>query len=166
MTTVRYVRWLAAIAAVALAIGCSKDSTGPSDPFVGSWNVTLPRLVCFCEQPPDTGTISPVPFTLTIAKSGYSYSATFPALTLDLTAFRIRSQIPTPASDSVQLTISLSGDTLTVRAPYGIWGQGCNLAIIGAFQGGSAQGKVDILDGSCGSASAPWVSGPWTATKQ
>ena len=32
---------LGAAAAVALAIGCSKSATGPSDPVVGSWRLTF-----------------------------------------------------------------------------------------------------------------------------
>jgi hypothetical protein len=167
MTAVRTVRSLAAIAVISLAVGCSKSSTGPSDPFAGSWRVTVNNLIYNGDIPPDTGTVSPSPFTLGIASSGRSYTATWPSLTWAVTVSGQSGTVAFPASASVTDSISVAGDSLTIFIPVTTLLSGCEVIIAGAYQGSGAQGRVYLAGGQCGSVAGGHLGdGSWTATKQ
>lgn len=166
MTPVRAVR-LAALALVAMAVGCSKDSTGPSDLFAGSWSVTVQRLIFNGDVPPDTGTVTPAPFTLTISKSGSTYTATWPALAWNVTINNVQGPFAIPGSASVSATVAVSGDTLAVHIPYALAGTGCEAVFGGTFQGSGAAGTMEVAGGTCGTLGGPEVAtGAWTATRQ
>lgn len=164
MTPARTVRCLAAVAAIGLAIGCSKSSTGPSDPFAGAWSVTVPIMV-YNSPPPDTGTVTPAPFTLTLTKGAQGgYTATWPTLTWTLKA---TGTFVIPSSSTANYTVAVSGDTLVIHVPPPAWlDQTCELRLTGVYSGRNAQGSVNIIGGDCGTVGADGADGPWTATKQ
>ncbi len=167
MTPMRTVRCAAAAAAVVAFAACSKDSTGPADPLVGAWHVTVQNLIYNGAVPPDTGTITPAPFTMTVGKSGQAYSITFPALTWNVTISGIASHIPIPPSDSVAYTATGAGDTLRVVVPWTVGGNTCQLQISGSVLATTAQGRLDVVGGTCGTLGGPEAAtGSWTATKQ
>ncbi len=149
---------LGAAAAVALAIGCSKSSTGPSDPLVGSWRVTVPYLYQVVVG--DTGSISPSPFTLTIAKTGANYTATYPTLDFAFTntTIPILETFDSSAAGLGQFTVT--GDNLSISAPSSS-SQGCALSIVGTVAGSSGAGGV--TENCSGTVTA---TGTWSATKQ
>ena len=156
---------LVVVAGGLLAIGCS-SSTGPSDSFVGAWRVTAPWMV-LNSSPPDTGTLVPASFTLTITKSGQTYAAASATLTWAFTWNGTAYQYLFPASDSVAgSTVTVSGDTLVLRIPVPVVGTGCELSITGAYQGRNARGLLDLFGGDCGTVDAPPATAAWTATKQ
>ena len=127
MSPARKLGCVAASAAVALAIGCSsKSATGPTDPFVGSWTVSITNLIQFA--PADTGNVAP--FTLTVAKSGQTYTASFPTLTWSAGA-----QFQFPASSVGQSTITFLADTLVVQDDAAQVGPGCLFYFSAAFTG-------------------------------
>ncbi len=142
---------LGAAAAVALAIGCSKSSTGPSDPFVGSWVVTWGTLQA-------NTALTPAPFTITIAKSGTAYTASYPNLTWAYTNGGGPIDTWSAASDSASFLIR--GDSLYLIA-RDVNSPGCYLSVKGPISGNAAQGIVGAGGVLC-------VSGSWTwsATKQ
>ncbi len=126
MSPARKLGCLAASAVVALAIGCSKNSTGPSDPYVGSWTVSITNLIQFA--PADTGNVAP--FTLTVAKSGQTYTASFPTMTWSPGA-----QIQFPASSAGLSSTQWFADTLVVQDNAAAVGQGCLFYFSVAFSG-------------------------------
>ncbi len=171
MTPMRTVRCVGAAAVVALAVACSKSSTAPSDPFAGNWSVAFPKFIYNGDTPPDTGTITPDPFTLTLTKGGVgqaAYMATWPLLTWSVTVQIYGAlQVQIPASSAAAGTITVSGDTLTVHIPESSIGSGCEVDVQGVFTGSSAHGVVAIVGGNCGTlGGAEAASGSWTATKQ
>ena len=164
----RTARCLGAAAVVALAVAaCSKDSTGPGDTFAGSWNVTIQRRVYNGDSPPDTGTVTPAPFTLTIAKSGQAYTASWPVLTWNVTVQSYGAvQEAFPGSATAAGTVTTSGDTLAIQIPQSSVGSNCVVEILGTFTGNTATGGVHIVGGSCGTLGGPEAAtGSWTATK-
>ncbi len=166
MTPVRTARCLAAVVAVGMAIGCSKSSTGPSDPFVGNWSVTIPRLI-YNGNPVDTGTVTPSPFTLTISGTAPNYTAAWPTLNWNVTIANTQGPFPLPGSNTVIATVIASGDSLSVRIPWALGGSGCLFAITGAVQGRNGSGVIDVGGGVCGTlGGAEAATGSWTATKQ
>ncbi len=128
MSLARKLGCLAASAVVALAIGCSKNSTGPSDPYVGSWTVSITNLIQFA--PADTGNVAP--FTLTVAKSGQTYTASFPTMTWSPGA-----QIQFPASSAGQSSTQWFADTLVVQDNATAVGPACLFYFSVAFTGAS-----------------------------
>ncbi len=168
MVAKRIVRALTVVAAGAAAlITACKSSTGPSDPFAGSWSVSVANLIYNGDTPPDTGTVSPKPFTLTITKNGQSYSASWPGLVWSVTVQGIGAvQAPIPASSTTPGTVTFSGDSLVVHIPESYVGTSCELDVRGAYQGSGAQGLVTIEGGNCGSGLSVAAIGSWTATKQ
>ena len=157
----------AAVAVVTLAFGCSSSSTGPSDPFAGTWNVTVQRLIY--TPGADTGTVTPAPFALTFVKGGTGqapYRATWPALTWNVTIGGTLYHLPLPPSDSTQQLVSYSADSLLLEIAESTVGNGCDLEIAGKFTGGTAQGSMTVINGNCGTVNVPGVAGSWTATKQ
>ena len=167
MTPMRTVRCAAAAVAVAVFASACKDSTGPGDPLVGSWSVTVKNLIYNGAVPPDTGTITPAPFTLKLGKSGSGYTATFPALMWNVRIQGIPVNAPIPPSDSVQYSTSSSGDTLQVNIPESSAGTGCAVTISGVFVAAGAQGSIHLAGGTCGTLGGPEAAtGSWTATKQ
>ena len=140
-----------AAAAVALAIGCSKSSTGPSDPFTGSWSLTFAGL------PANTAT-SPSPFVVTVGKSGTVYTASYPNLTWTYTNGSGVIDTFSGASDSASFLIR--GDSLYLVA-RDVNSPGCYLSIKGPIAGSTAQGSV----GAGGVQCVPGIWS-WTAAKQ
>ncbi len=147
-----------AAAAATLAIGCSKSSTGPSDPLVGSWRITVPYLYQVIVS--DTGSIAPSPFTLTIAKTGTTYTATYPTLSFAFSSggIPVLEVFDSSAAGLGQFTVA--GDSLGITAPS-LNSGGCGLTIAGAVSGSSAAGGVTE---TCGGNTT--ARGPWSATKQ
>jgi hypothetical protein len=153
MNPVRTLGCVAASAAVALAIGCSKSPTGPTDPFVGSWTVSITNLIQF--QPADTGNVAP--FTLTIAKNGQTYTASFPTMT-----WAAGAQLQFPASSAGQSSIQFLADTLVIQDDATAIGPGCLFYYSAAFTGArSVQGYAWI---ACNGNET--ALGQLTATKQ
>jgi hypothetical protein len=152
------------VAAGALAAGCSKSSTGPSDPFAGAWSVSVGSLI-YNFSPPDTGTVTPSPFTLTITKGAQGgYTATWPALTWTL---KVAGTYVIPSSSTANYTLAVSGDTLVIHVPPPTWlDQTCELRFTGVFTGRNAQGSVNMVNGNCGTVGNDGADGSWTATKQ
>ncbi len=169
MSTMRTARCAAAAIAVALAAACSKSSTGPSDPIAGTWSATIGRMVFNATNPPDTGTVTPAPFTLTLVKGGNGqppYLATWPALNLAVTFGSVPVNMPIPASTN-GYTIAASGDSLTVHIPFTAAGTGCEVVLRGAFVGNSVLGAADVVSGVCGTlGGTETATGLWTATRQ
>ncbi|HKR55802.1 MAG TPA: hypothetical protein VJS20_05845 [Gemmatimonadales bacterium] len=75
----RFVPPAFAIAILAVLPSCSKSSAGPTDPVVGSWKVSVSSM--------NSGTFTPVSFTLTFATSGTGYAANMPSMTYNSTTF-------------------------------------------------------------------------------
>ncbi len=170
MTPMRTVRCAAAaVAVVAIASSCSKSSTGPADPIAGSWSVTIQNLIYNGDVPPDTGTVTPKPFTLTLVKGGLGqqpYLATWPVLNWAVAFSGVPTNVTIPASTN-GYTIAASGDSLTVNVPFAAAGSGCEVVVRGAFQGNSVTGAIDVVGGTCGMlGGAETAQGSWTATKQ
>ncbi len=155
----RYVVAACAVAVIGLTMACSKSSTGPSDPMVGTWSVTVKYL--YQAIVADTGSVSPRPFTLTVAKSGTTYTATYPALAFDFVAGGIPVEDAFDSSVAGQGTLAISGDSIRISTPALNLAQ-CSLSILGAAAGGTAQGSV-VVDGMGCPGNA---HGVWTATKQ
>jgi hypothetical protein len=164
--SIRLASVLGAAATVALAIGCSKSATGPSDPFVGNWSVTIPRLI-YNGSPVDTGTVTPSPFTLTISGTAPNYTAAWPQLDWNATVNGTPGPFPLPGSNTVIATLVASGDSLSVRIPWALGGTGCLFAITGVYSGRNASGVIDVGGGVCGTlGGSEAATGSWTATKQ
>ncbi len=153
MTRTRKIGCVAASAAVALAIGCSKNSTGPTDPYVGSWTVSIQNLVQF--SPSDSGSVAP--FTLTMAKNGQTYTASFPTLTWSPGA-----QIQFPASSAGLSTTQWFADTLVVQDNGTAVGPGCLFYFSVAFTGAPSLGGYAWI--ACNGNET--ALGQLTATKQ
>ena len=168
MVAKRIVRALTVVAAGAAAlITACKSSTGPSDPFVGSWSVTVANLIYNGDVPPDTGSVSPKPFTLTITKNGQGYDASWPALTWNVTVQGLGAvAAPIPASSTTPGSVTVSSDSLVVHIAESFVGTACELDVIGAYQGSSAQGSIVIQGGNCGTGGPVAARGSWSATKQ
>ncbi len=172
MVSKRIVRALTVVAAGAAAlITACKSSTGPSDPFAGSWSVSVANLIYNGDTPPDTGTVSPKPFTLSLVKGGAGqppYLMTWPLLTWNVTTQQSGAvQMPIPASSATSGIVTVSGDTLLLRIPDSAMGSGCEVDLQGEFTGRTAQGIVAVVGGTCGALGGPEAAGgSWTATKQ
>ncbi len=148
------VRALTVVAAgAALLISACKSSTGPSDPFVGSWTVSITNLIQF--SPADTGNVAP--FTLSVAKNGQTYTASFPTMTWSPGA-----QIQFPASSAGQSSTQWFADTLVVQDNATAVGQGCVFYFSVAFTGASSLGGYAWI--ACGGNETAF--GQLTATKQ
>ncbi len=162
----RLVATAGAVALIGLAVACSKDSTGPTDPFAGAWSVTV-ALLTYNTVPVDTGTVTPAPFTLTLTKGGTGqqpYLATWPVLTW---ALKTNGTALIPSSSQTGQTLTVSGDTLVITLPPPSWlDQTCQIRIAGTFNGQAAHGSVNIVGGNCGTLGADTGDGSWTATKQ
>lgn len=142
----------AAVCAGALAVGCSKSSTGPTDPFVGIWQVSASVVLNGGASAP----VTPDPFTLTIAKNGSTYAETFPRLTWAPTA---PVNFTDSSTASATASVTVSGDSLYVVAAEAS-GVPCNLYLFGTVQGNTAQGSAAVR--GCSESG----DGTWTATKQ
>jgi hypothetical protein len=168
MNRMRTVRCLgAAVTALAVAASCSKNTTAPGDPFAGSWTVSFGQVI-YNNVPPDTGTISPNPFTLTLAKGGTGqaiYLATWPSLTWALTT---NGTYVIPSSTQTLQTVTVSGNnTLMISIPGPAWlDSTCQIQVTGAYNGKSAQGSIHMVGGICGPSGNDLADGTWTATKQ
>ena len=166
---VRLASVIGAAAAVAAVIGCSKSSTGPSDPFAGDWSVTIARLIYTYSGSSDTGTVTPAPFTLTLAKGAAGqapYVASWPALTWAVKYNGVNTTLTIPSSSQTDQTVTVSGDSLNVSLPGPAWiGQTCEVLLTGAFSGSTAQGGLYVVGGGCGTPGNPWASGTWSATR-
>ncbi len=147
------VRALTVVAAgAALLISACKSSTGPSDPFVGSWQVAAAVT-------PNGGASAPLtpnPFTLTISKNGTLYAASYPRLTWTPSAPYSFSD---SATSSAAAGLFVSGDSLYIQGAE-TTGVPCNLYLIGIVQGNTAQGTAAIQ--GCSQSG----TGTWTATRQ
>ena len=143
------------IAAAVAVAGCSSStstSTGPSDPIVGNWRVSLPAFA-------DSSYFAPSPFTLSIAKgAGGGYTATYPSLVYHETPSVV---IDTYTAGRDSSTFSASGTAFTLRvgAPVAL----CVLTIQGTTAGSTAAGTFGVRFG-CGP--SPADNGAWTAVKQ
>ncbi len=141
MAPIRVIGCLAA--AAALAAGCS-NSTSPSDPFSGTWNVT------FTSSPTGTALL-PSPWVLSIAKSGSLYTATYRHLswasTTSLASFDTWSE--TNAS-----TFAIQNDSLHLLAQDAT--KGCFFSVQGAFIANTASGSASAFGTSCTAGSFTW----------
>lgn len=151
----------AAVCAGTLAVGCSKSSTGPSDPFAGSWTVTIGNFVLHA-TPPDSGPMAP--FTLTIAKGGQGYTAAFPTITWSVVYGGVPLQVQFPGQSAGQGSLTFSADTLVLKTDASQVYSGCSFYFNAAFTGANAvQGSAWV---TCPTQGGDVASGPLTAIRQ
>ncbi len=147
-------RWFvaAALSAVAVAAACSKSSTGPSDPYAGTWQITWAGV-------PATQSLSPSPWNITVAKSGTSYTATYPNLTWSYTSPAV-SPIDTYSDAAASSSFGIMAGTFQLHAQDPS-APACELSLVGTFSGSTASGSVNAAGTMC-------VPGSWTfsATRQ
>ncbi len=147
MIPMRTVR-CAAAAAVVLAAACSKNSTGPSDPFVGTWKITWAGV-------PAHTALTPSPWSLTISKTDTVYSVSYANETW---TDSIAGPIDTWGNGTGAIFV-IRNDSLLMGAKDA--NTGCLLVVEGPFSGKTASGKSGNFGTLC--QSAVWT---WTATKQ
>ena len=142
---------LGVAAAVALAIGCSKSSTGPSDPFVGNWSIAWSQVAA-------GQALSPSPWTITVAKNGSVYTATYANLTWTYTGGAGVIDTYSATADSSMFAIRNDSLLLRTQDPIAL---ACTLTLVGTISGTTAIGTVQAAGVLC-------VPGAWvfTATKQ
>ncbi len=143
-------RTMAAAALATLAVGCS-SSTSPSDPIVGSWQVTFTNV-------PAGTQLSPSPWTITISKTDTTYSATYPNLSWSVVMPPTPTNTWTAASDSSAFLIRHDSLYLVARDANG---PACYLSVKGPITGNTAQGTVSAGGVMCTPGS--WT---WSAVKQ
>jgi hypothetical protein len=135
------------------ALSCSKSSTGPGDPLVGAWNVTLSTIVY------DSTYFTPAPVTLTITKNpSGAYAATYGDLVYHYPGGSVIDTY-TQTNDSSSFTAAGDSILLKVGAPIGQ----CVMTLQGTFTGSTGAGRFWVRYG-CGPGGADTAS--WTATRQ
>ncbi len=139
---------VAAAVLAAAAIGCSKSSTGPSDPFVGTWKLTWSGVS-------QSMSLQPSPWTITVSKNGAGYAATYGAVTWSYT--NPPSGIDT-FSNPQGFAIRNDSLLLLVQDPSA---PACTLSVAGTFIGNTATGFAIAGGQMC--VPGNW---PWNATKQ
>lgn len=148
-------------------LSCSKSSTGPQDPVVGVWNVSVTTM--------NTGTFAPNSFTLTFAASGAGYSSAMPSMTYDATVFdsasgTIQFNIGGDTTIAIGKIVKMHGDTLVgVRVARGVTlDADCEYAeFFGLFNAArdSIRGSINIINkGQGGSGCGDYAA--FTAVKQ
>ena len=139
---------------VALWAGCS-SSTGPTAASgIGTWHITVNRLVFVSSTFTDTIDVRPAPFALVVTDTGAASSAMFPNIYgLDAEADTVIRWGLGSAT-----TISVTGDSIKVLFDNG--NESCMLGIAGTFHGTSASGVGGV---SC--ADSTISGGSWSATK-
>ncbi len=146
MKTRRFV--VAAACAAALAVGCSKSSTGPSNPLVGTWSLHIYGISA-------TQTIAPDPIIFTLGTNGASYTASYSPFTWSYTSPAV-SLIDTWSPSSFAIT----GDSMLIVA-HDASAPNCYLTMGGVISGTTATGVSVVSGAMC--VPGGW---PWTATKQ
>ncbi len=131
--------------AAAFAAGCSKSSTGPSDPFVGSWSVT------FTQAPTGTA-VSPSPWVVTIAKNGSLYVATYGKLSW---ASTVSLATYDQWSETGVSTFAIAGDSLYLLA-QDAGKTNCYFSFDGAFIANTAQGSAAAYGTGCSAGAFAW----------
>lgn len=139
---------LLVIAILAALPSCSKSSAGPTDPVVGSWKVSVSAM--------NSGTFTPLSFTLTFATSGTGYAANMPSMTYNATTFdsasgTVQSQIGGDTTIAIGKVVKLHGDTvLGVRLARGVTdSSACEYAeVFGILNAArdSIQGSINIIN--------------------
>ncbi len=142
MAPMRVIGCLAA--AVAVAAACS-SSTSPSDPFSGNWSVT------FTSAPTGTQVI-PSPWTLTIAKSGAGYTATYSHLGWASTTSNAALDTWSETNAS---TFAIQNDSLYLLAQDALK-TACYFSLKGAFIATTASGSASAFGTSCTAGSFTW----------
>ncbi len=142
MAPIRLIGCLAV--AAAFAAGCSSSTTGPSDPFVGSWSVT------FTSTPAGTA-VQPSPWVITISKSGSLYSATYGKLSWASTVSQATYDQWTETNVS---TFAIQNDSLYLMAEDST--KGCFFNVDGAFIANTAQGSASAYGTTCTAGTFTW----------
>lgn len=145
-----------AVLAVALAgailAACSKSSTGPSDPVVGTWQVTWQGQL-------SSTALTPTPWTITVSKSGTTYTGKYADLTWSYTS--PVSWIDTFSDTATASTFTIRNDSILLHAQDPI-APACALDMVGAITGSTVTlGTVAAGGTMCRPGS--WT---WSATKQ
>ncbi len=130
MSRMRMLRCVAASAAVALAVGCSKSSTAPNAAVAGSWQVTWSSL--------PTGTsLTHMIDTLAVAQSaGGAYTVTFADV-----VFTNASSVNYAYDPLAGGSFAVSGNNVTWVAADAL-NMGCFLTVAGSVSGTSMQGTA------------------------
>ncbi len=142
---------LALALAGAIAAACSKSSTGPSDPYVGTWQFTIQMVA-------PTMSFAPTPWNVTISQNGASYKATYADLQWKYTSPLSVIDTYSDSASSSNFGIMAGHLQLTTQDPNA---PACELNFTGTFVGNAASGTVNAAGTMCTPGS--W---PWTATKQ
>ncbi len=130
-----------------LAVACSKSSTGPSDPLLGTWKLQISGVV-------PTQAFVPDPITITVSTSGSTYTATYSSFTWSYTS-------PVSVIDTWSpSTFAIKGDSMLIVA-HDNSAPACYFTLGGVISGTTASGVSGVSGQMCTPGS--W---PWTATKQ
>ncbi len=151
MSRMRILLGLAASAAVALAVGCSKSSTAPTNAAVaGSWQVTWSGLPAMTSMTHMVDTLA-----VTQTQAG-TYTVTFTDIVYTNTAPVTYGYDPLAGG-----SFTVSGNNVTWVANDGI-NMGCYLTVTGTVSGGTSMQGTATQGGPTGCGTASWS---WAAVK-
>lgn len=139
---------------VASWAACSSSSGPVASSGIGTWNITVNRMIFVSATITDTVLVRPAPFALVVQDTGAGSSGIFPHVYgLD------------PAGDTVirwglgnATSLSVTGDSMKIVFDNGA--ETCLLRITGTFHGTTASGTSGV---SC--ADSAFTGGAWSATK-
>lgn len=144
---------LGMLAAAATWAACS-SSTNPSPDALGTWHITVSRMVFVESAITDTLDVRPSPFQLVVLDTGATSSGTFPIIHgLDAEGDTVITWGLGSATG-----LMASGDSLRIVFDNGT--ESCLLTLAGTIHGASASGSGGV---SC--ADSTISGGAWSATR-